>query len=298
MPANAGAIAVLGGRAFGSYWRLTLADGADRDAARRAIERVASRVDALLSPYRVGSELSRFNRATESMRLSPETALVTKVALAVADQTGGAFDPTVGPIVARYGFGPISGDASGSYRALTLDGATLHKARPGLTLDLCGIAKGHALDCMAEALATDGIDNLLLDLGGEVVARGKHPEGRGWRVAVEGRGGEMIAVAALEGFAVATSGDIAQGYRLGGSGYGHIVDPKTNRPADRNLASVSVFHFSAMRADALATALFAKGREVAQGFADALGIDAILVPREGAPILTGAVARHLEAVFW
>ncbi len=284
-PARAGT-ASTGGPAFGSYWRLTLPQAAPVPTAR--ISRIIAEIDAAMSPYRA-SDLTRFNRArtTDLLPLPPETLDVARTALAIATETGGAFDPTVGPLVGRLGFGPIRG-AEGRWTGLSAERDGLRKEAPGLTLDLCGIAKGHALDRIATLLDEAG-EPFLLDLGGEVSGRGRHPDGRTWRVLIDGTG----LVARIEDIAVATSGDAVQGYRLGSRSYGHIVDPARGAAAT-GLASVSVFHRSGRRADALATALVAMGRERAAEFAGRTGIEAVLVPDAGAPILTGGVDARLE----
>jgi thiamine biosynthesis lipoprotein len=297
LPARAGATQSLGGPAFGSYWRLTLPEGADPAPARAAIAAVVAKVDRLMSPYRGDSDLTRFNTraSTDLVPLAPETARVTRTALALTAETEGAFDPTVGPIVARYGFGPIAGGAGGA-ALLTLEGDGLRKARSDLTLDLCGIAKGHALDRAVAALDALGHTGFLLELGGEVFARGTHPEGRPWQIGVEGAEGGLARLSTLADTAVATSGDTVQGYALGRRRYGHIINPKTGAPASDSLASVTVFHASAARADALATALFAMGRERALAFAEAQDLDMLLLAREGTAIralATGNAGRRL-----
>lgn len=296
LPVRAGGTVALGGRAFGSYWRIVLPEGAEAAGAAEVVRGVVARVDAALSPYRAGSELSRVNAASAGrIEVSPLTAGLTRSALALAAETGGAFDPTVGPLVARYGFGPIRAGEAGLWRSLSVTGGMVDKAEGAATLDLCGIAKGHALDLIVAGLEALGVRDVLVELGGEVAARGRHPDGRGWQVAVEGAGGAVQAVAALDDVAVATSGDAVQGYGLGGHRYGHVIDPATERPADGGLASVTVFDASAARADALATALFAMGRARAETFAHDHDLAAVLVGRDGGLTATPGARRRLIA---
>ena len=287
---RASATETLGGSAFGSYWRALVPVGTPEAALRRSVAAIVADVDAALSPYVAGSALSRFNRG-ETVRL-PDSALPpARAALALAAQTDGVFDPTVGPLVARYGFGPIHGPA-GDWRALDLSGNSLHRAADGPTLDLCGIAKGHALDRMAEAWAAQGITDFVLELGGEVAVRGQHPEGRDWQVGIETGMGGLAGLATLSGLSIATSGQSAQSYRIGASEYGHIIDPATGLPASGSLASVSVIHENAMWADGLATALFAMGADRARRYAETHALATALTTRDGTTILTGA-ARTL-----
>src|SRR5690606_6238323 len=147
--------------------------------------------------------------------------------LAIAAASGGAFDPTVGPLVRRFGFGPIEGNADISCRDLRLEGRAAVKRGPGLSLDLCGIARGHALARRAAALDAGGLPSYRLDLGGEVLARGHHPRGRPWQVAVEPRRepSRRNVVLRLADQAVATSGNGVQSFRVGNRRLGHIIDP-------------------------------------------------------------------------
>ena len=185
---------------------------------------------------------------------------VIREALRVAALTGNAFNPTLGPLVGRYGFGPLTAGFPGFPDEIALAAGALRKARAGLTLDLNGIAKGHALDRLADACSANGINDFLLELGGEVCARGRHPAGRSWQVAIErpGTAGAFQRAVALDG-KLATSGNGSNGFAQAGRGYSHIMDPATNRPADLAPASVTVAAPAAMTADALATALFAMG---------------------------------------
>lgn len=274
-PAAAGT-AVTGGPAFGSYWRLTAPEGAPLGPATAAITRIVARIDAALSPWQAGSEVSRFNAAPEGLDGSRDFRDVAALALGIARETGGAFDPTVGPLVARYGFGPIFAARPGTWEALDLDGGRLTKTAPGLSFDPCGIAKGHALDLMRAALVQAGLPDFLLELGGEVAARGRHPDGRAWRVALDGA---PVALA-LPGGAAATSGRLAQSYEVAGRTYTHIVDPGTGAPVAGDVLSVTVFGADAGRADALATALYAAA-EHGPELADRLGLDALFLVADG-----------------
>lgn len=256
------------------------------------ISRIVTDVDGQMSPYLPGSELSVFNRAGQAP-LSGAVADTTRAALNIAADTGGAFDPSVGPLVARYGFGPIRGDARAGWQALTLTGNLLTREAEGVTLDLCGIAKGHALDRMADALTAAGASDFVLELGGEVIARGQHPEGRPWQVGIEDGAGGLAGVAQPQGMAVATSGLWDQSYLTGAGRYGHIIDPITGAPAGETLASVSVFHDQAMIADGLATALFVMGADRALAHARETGLAAVLVAQGGAVTVTGAAERFV-----
>lgn len=252
------------GRAFGSSWRLVLPDARDAVRARVVLETTVARIDALMSPYRADSDLGRFN-AGEAVAISAETALVTCAALEMARDSDGAFDPTVAPIGRRFGFGPLrlSPDRpAGRYRDVQVSANRLVASTPGLTIDLCGIATGYALDDIGKAF--DGME-FLLELGGEVMARGRHPSGRQWRAGIERPGSATLQrIVAMDGRALATSGDTSQSYRVGRRRYSHVVDPRTRLPADSGVASVSVLAATGLAADALATAAMVLGPESAR----------------------------------
>jgi thiamine biosynthesis lipoprotein len=304
LPATAAAgVRVIAGPAFGTSWRVTLPEDMDKDAIAAAISAIVDSVDAAMSPFRADSEVSRFNAAAtcDWQPLSPATCAVVRQSLAVAAWAGGAFDPTVGPVVGRYGFGPIRGCATGSYRHLVVREGAVKKTVPGLTLDLCGIAKGYALDRMVAALDGFGVSDFLIELGGEVFARGAHPHGRTWQIGVERPlpgATELQRIVRLDGQALATSGDAVNGYTIAGRRYSHIIDPHRREPADNGIASVSVFRPMAASADALATALTAMGSESAVALAEQDRISALIIVRADSAMqefMTGGFAEAIIA---
>lgn len=288
---------VAGGPAFGSYWRAVVPDGTDPARLHAVVARVVDETDALFSPWRAASALARFNRASAGWHEAPAPlAALAGRALALREETGGAFDPSVGPLVARWGFGPIAGEAAGEVDARA---DMLGKSDPGATLDLCGIAKGYALRRIGDALASAGLASGLVELGGEVGAWGRHPAGRPWQIAIERPGpGPFAAEAVLApgGLALATSGHWPNGD--GARGLSHIIDPAAGRPADTALLSVSVLDADAARADALATALAALGPARGPAFARRTGVPALFLVEDGAGIgrvATGGIDAFLVA---
>ncbi len=278
---GAPAVRTMEGRAFATEWSIVVPAHVDLEPLRAPIEQMLAGIDVQMSPWRADSDVSRFNRSRAgTMPMPAELIDVTSAALTLAGASGGEFDPTVGPLVARWGFGPIKGDSTPDWHEIGLHGDTVSKARDGLTLDLCGIAKGYALDRMADIVEGAGHGDFLIDLGGELAASGTHPSGRSWHVAVEDpRPGIAGAVEVLDlgGMAVATSGSRANSYEVGQRRYSHIIDPSTGEPADSNLASVSVIASNAMTADGWATALFAAGAARGPELAQRNGIDSLFV---------------------
>ena len=297
--AGAPAVTVLEGADFGTFWQVALPSGTDAEGLRAPLAALLAGIDRQMSPWRGDSDITRFNRAGAGERPVPEeTARVAAAALAIAADSGGRFDPSVGPLVARWGFGPIEGDERPDWRALSAGNGHLSKARAGLTFDLCGIAKGHALDRMAALLRDRGQGDFLIDFGGDLIASGLHPEGRGWRIAVEDPRPEAGGLAArLQPgvMAVATSGPRAQGYALDGRVWGHIMDPATGAPVTGGAASVTVLAPTALAADGWATALAAAGAG-GPALAGERGIAALFVLRDGdglRQVATGDLARYL-----
>ena len=298
---------VLSGPTMGTTWSVTLdARGhgrGDLGPARAAIDGRLAKVNHLMSTWDPDSELSRFNRhaSTEAFRLSPETLEVLGLAQEISEKTHGAFDVTVQPLVAAWGFGagaraPGHGPEAAEleairqrvgFRLLELDpmAGTARKRRPDVECDLSAIAKGFAVDEVARALSVLGWADFLVEVGGEVRAHGRRPEGGAWRVGIErpdAEGRVVQTVVALADAVMATSGDYRSFYEEGGKRLTHIVDPRSGRPVGHSLASVSVVHREAVRADAWATALTVLGPEEGFTRAEAEGIAAyFLVRSEG-----------------
>ena len=287
---RAGPAQTIGGTAFGTTWQALLPAGADAGAVGPAIAAAFAEVDRQMSPWRADSEVSRLNAgAAGAHPISRDTAQVAAAALELAARSGGVFDPTVGPSVARWGFGPIRGSAACSPSDLAVEGGAVIKHNAGATLDLCGIAKGHALDRAVALLRAADLRDALFDLGGELATLGTRPDGGPWRVGVEDpRGGaEPVAVLALPpGLAVATSGVTTQGYRAGARLFSHIIDPRTDEPVTGALLSVSVVADTGTGADGWATALLAAGERDGPALAARMGIDALFVLADGAGLRT------------
>lgn len=292
---------VFGGLAFGSTWRAVTDRDADMGRIRSTIETVISEVDRTMSPYRQTSDLSHFNAAqtTDWQTMPTQLCEVASAAKNISAQTDGAFDMTVGPIVSRYGFGPITG-GSGSYQNINIRKTALQKTQPDLTLDLCGIAKGYALDRITSALRNLGVTNALIEIGGEVRTLGHHPNGRAWQIAIADptlRGFRAYRIVDPGHLALATSGHSANGIH-GRISTSHIIDPRSERPAQASLASVSVLAPTAMTADARATALCAAGLVSGVALAHRLNIAALFIATSPGPareVMTAGFSDHVLA---
>jgi len=291
----------LRGVAFGTNWSVSLPSGTDLSRLRGQLAALLDDVDMAFSPWRADSIVALFNvGASDDRAVTDEVVDVTRSALGIAEASGGRFDPTVGPLVARWGFGPIrKGEiVSNGWREIDAGDRHLFRKQPGLTLDLCGIAKGHALDRMVALLLDTGLDHFLVDLGGELAARGRNPSGRIWQVGVEDprpSSTDFVGILLLDGMAVATSGDRINGYDLGDRRYSHIIDPARREPVESALASVSVLLSTGREADGWATALMAAGPEGPE-LARRQNIPALFLFRDGnglRRVATGTFENHL-----
>ena len=284
-------------RATGNAMGTTYAIQADCPGSlpRHRIDGELARLNALMSTYDPESELSRFNRGPEGLAqpVSPELVDVVAAAFEVSERTQGAFDATVAPLVALWGFGadaalgvPEDTEVAQALRivdyrrvAHSRDPPTLEKLRPA-SLDLSGIAKGFAVDRVAGLLDDAGCSAYLIEFGGEVRAREHAPGGGPWRVGVDSPAGRGYLGTLLLGTkAVATSGDYRQ-YRVADGGrVSHIIDPRTGYPVRHHLASVTVVADTAMMADAYATAMLVMGEAEARELAGAMDLAALFIVR-------------------
>ena len=289
------------GATMGTRYRALWSGGAGCDATLSTVlEAELHRVEAQMSTWLPDSELSRFNAAPAGgwVPVSAPLAEVVALALELARRSGGAFDVTVGPLVNLWGFGPERRTAAPTASEIQRAGArvgsalldlrrsppAMRKRVDGLTLDLSAIAKGHAVDRLAALLVERGCSDYLVDIGGDLRVLGANADGAAWRIGVESpeaRGSGVEQVLALSDGALATSGDYRNVRTIGGRRFGHTIDPRTGRPVDHQLASVTVWAESAALADALATAINVLGPDDGLVFAEQHAIAAMaLVYRE------------------
>jgi len=279
------------GSTMGTQYHLTVArPPADQvaDDVQAEIDQLLEKINQQMSTYIKTSELSRFNisRSTDWFPVSKQLATVVAAGQQISEQSNGAFDITVGPLVNLWNFGPdrksivLPKDeaitkalsASGySYLQVRLDPPALKKAKPELFVDLSAIAKGHAVDAVAALLDARGIEHYLVEIGGEVRTRGRNPDQVAWKVGIESpaeNGRQLARVVSLSGWSMATSGDYRNYHEIDGKRFSHTIDPKTGRPVTHSLAMTSVLHNDCMMADAYATAIMVLGPKEGMVFAE------------------------------
>jgi len=301
---------VIGGPTMGTTYRVRLigVDPAEEPALHAAIEAVLSDVDLRLSTYRDDSEISRFNRAPAGawFAVSTATAELVAASLEMSRKTSGALDITVGPLVRLWHFGPSTitvaksmadiappdDDAIRAARQLVgheklevrVDPPALRKSVDGLEVDLSAVGEGYAIDRLAAEFCRRGHTDFMIELGGEICARGRHTDGKPWRIAVERPTEdrpEMQAAVSLTNAALATSGDYRRYFEHHGRRYSHIIDPSTGRPITHSLASVTVVADDSFTADAWDTSILVLGPQRGYECAVEHGIAALLISREG-----------------
>ena len=310
----------LHGTSMGTHWRVRVGNPQflPLQTLRSAIEDVLASVVRHMSHWQADSTLAQFNRAPADTwhALPADLSTVLHAGLHWAQASGGAFDPTLGALVAAWGFGPHAPLDAADWRPPTP--ATLAQAQAcsgwqglhyhpergwrqhgGLQLDLSGIAKGYAVDAVLLRLHALGLRNALVEIGGELRGSGQRPDGQPWRVAIApvpaavGPTPDAPPQAiALRDCAIATSGSLYHVHQWQGRSYSHTLDPRTGAPIAHALASVTVLHAECLHADALATLLTVLGPEAGWEFAEQHGIAALL----SSPTATRC-SRAWEAAF-
>jgi thiamine biosynthesis lipoprotein len=273
------------------------------DEIRIAMNKTLLHVNQQMSPYSVTSEISKFNALQDTTALSVSCAFtgVVQEALEISRISNGAFDVTVAPLIDLWGFGtkgnrldpPAEEDIMEvmdriGYQALrVLPDCRLKKLKPTLTIDLSAIAKGYGVDAVAALIDSFGFKNYLVEIGGEIVARGINKNGNPWWVGVDQPsfdqmpGTFLYDTLAINNKAVATSGDYRNYFEYLGTYYSHTIDPTTGRPVTHNLASVTVIADNCMLADGLATAIMVLGPEKGLAIPEQFpGVEVLLILRE------------------
>lgn len=302
----------LHGPTMGTRWSVTCdaPPGLDAQVLRADLAAAVEQVDAQMSPWKLGSTINALNQAPTGQwhALTAPVFEVLAGALEICRLSAGAFDPNVGALVDAWGFGPArdAPDAPAiraaaqvaalpTHQALELDpGARRARKHAPLQLDLCGIAKGYAVDRMAAALQAHGVAHALVALDGELRALGGQAGGLPWAVAVESpQAGRRAAqgVIELQDLAVATSGDYRRFFEVKGQRLSHTMDARRAAPLRGEVASVTVLARDCMSADAWATALLVAGPGAGLALAQRMGLEALWLLRRGGQLVQLGLGR-------
>ncbi|GAB5379889.1 MAG: FAD:protein FMN transferase [Aliiglaciecola sp.] len=306
------------GPTMGTVYNIKVRSDVGPEAAetQEAVDNLLAEINSLMSTYDTSSELSRFNqwRSAEPFVLSEQTIVVLNEAIRLGQLSEGVLDVTVGPLVNLWGFGPQARpevipdeQTIASIRQkvgldkLNVSQNQITKSHPDLYVDLSTIAKGYAVDAVAELLSAYGHQNYLVEIGGEMRVKGVSANDIGWRIAIEKpltTERDVQNVIAVGDNAVASSGDYRNYFEENGVRYSHLIDPRTGFPIQHNLVAVTVVHPSSMTADGLATALNVMGKDDALRIASENNLDVMLITRENGEFntyTTGKFEQYIEA---
>lgn len=287
-----------------------------RDELEKQINDILADINQTMSTYLADSELSRINTSssTDWIPISPRLYAVLSASQQISELSHGAFDITVGALVNLWGFGPPASkqkipDANAIQELMQWTGyqhielraspAAIRKAYPQTYLDLSGIASGYAADCLAELLDSHAISNYLVDISGEIRARGRNTRNQIWRVGIEKPlvdRRDVQTIIALDNLGLTTAGDYRNFFVHKGKRYSHTIDPSTGWPVSHNLSAVTVIDKSAMIADALDTALMVMGPDRAFQFAEEHHIAALFILVDGDKFIQKASSQFSPAL--
>ncbi|MDO4525674.1 MAG: FAD:protein FMN transferase [Bacteroidales bacterium] len=297
------------GRVFGTFYQIKYASNG-KDVKTEYLAALAA-VDTALSTFNKQSTITRVNLSPDSVLLTDKDSLFIKVynkACEISTITNGAFDITVAPLVNAYGFGfdpnrstPDSVIAElknyvGWKKVSLSPSGYIKKENPNIKLDASAIAKGFGSDVVARVLRQNGINDFMVEVGGEVVCSGVNDKGKVWSIGINKpiedstmqHTNEIQRVVQLDGKALATSGNYLQYYYKNGTKYAHTIDPCSGKPVNHTLLSSSIIADDCMTADALATACMVIGVD------SALSLIESLPNVEGYFIYAGNNGEYLE----
>ncbi|MCD6234462.1 MAG: FAD:protein FMN transferase [Candidatus Marinimicrobia bacterium] len=280
-----GTVTKWSGQTMGTFYHVSVygpaMDKASHLQIHDGIDSVLQSMNKQMNTWDPESEISRFNRLKESdtLEISSEFIRVLEISKSVWKESGGAFDPTVGPLVDLWGFGAGSKEKKApdlneiktclEYTGFDLigwDNTKLTKNDSRVRLDLAAVAKGFGVDAVSRYLKSRGFMNHLVEIGGEVFACGK-VKNRSWRLGIDRPddnalpGENLSSIISISGQGVATSGDYRNFYMDKGRRISHTINPKTGEPVTHTLASVTIIAPDCARADAIATACIVMGNE-------------------------------------
>ena len=303
------------GSTMGTSWSVKLVTDTSIDSLtfKNEIQGVMDEVNAKMSNWIEESEVSQFNtNIAGCYEISQDTAKVVSASQMITQASNGVFDATAGPLIQLWGFGtdfgveqaPSVADIEAvmtniGYTKLRLEGNSLCKDIDQLAINLSATAKGYGVDLVADYLEQKGLDNYLVEIGGELRVLGMNLSGSPWRVGIEtpidfgfaGTAGHSVQeVIEISNHALATSGDYRNFFMDEGVRYSHVIDPRTGYPVPQDMASVTVVHSSALWADGWSTALLALGPERAIQLAEAhdLAVYMVLRNNEGFEVVTSS----------
>lgn len=280
------------GIAWNTLYHITYESGCDLNDS---ILKVLDDIDNSLSPFNQNSTVSAIN-SNKSQSTDSHFNFVYSKSRQINEKTGGAFDPTLAPLIRAWGFGQgheISSDTLRLDSLLNFVGINktelkdnqLLKSDPRIEFNFSALAKGYGVDCIAEMLARNGVENYLVEVGGEIRAKGHNQDGKDWTIGIDrpdenAKTGETVISIKITDGAIATSGNYRNYHETAGGRVGHTISATSGRPVLTDIISATVIAPTCMDADALATSCMALGSEKALTLCDDLKVGVLLIKRD------------------
>ncbi len=288
----------ISGQTMGTTWSLRSVQATEQ--TRQLIQSHLDQREAMLTHWRKDSAVSRFNdsRSTDWQPVPRELIQIVERARDIASKTDGALDITLAPLIDLWGFGAPGPSKSIPTEAqiaeaktrfgwqhlqARLDPPALKKDLPDLRINVASVTEGFVIDELITLLKQQGLSDFLLEVGGEVAAIGHAPDHKPWGVGIQtpdATPGDALQTIPLSDLCIATSGNYRHRFEKDGQSYSHLIDPRTGRPIEHSLISVSVIHKSSALADGYATALMVLGPERGRDIADKHGLRVIWITGE------------------
>lgn len=303
------------GMIWNTVWHVTYKGPAGAMAA--AMDSLKA-VESSVSVFDDSSMISQINRS-EKGPVDGHLINVYEMSRKINRMSGGLFDPTLSPLIKAWGFGKGHTPTADTTRIETIltyvgidktriENDTLYKSSPEMAFNFSAIAKGYGVDVAASTLMDQGCTDLMMEIGGEVVCRGRNPEGRKWRIMIETPDEEYLKevfkyekepsfsdqlIVELSDEALATSGNYRNYHSQSGQTFGHTISAVTGRPVKTDILSASVIAPSCMEADALATACMAMGSEAAMEMLDDAGLAGVFILYSGEVMVNDRMKQHI-----
>ena len=296
---KAPALHKFSGAAQGTTYSLTYWSTAavEQSAFESAIAAELQRLDKLMSNYRDDSVIEQFNQSqsTDPIEVGAEIVRLVNIAKTISAATAGCYDPTIKPLFSLWGFrgDKLSIPAAAQLAELApqlgiskvdvVNNSTLQKQQPKLSIDLSSIAQGYSVQRLTEVAEQFGIDNYLIEIGGELQTRGRKPDGSNWRVAIERplpgaqQLQKIVQVKQTAPLAIMTSGTYRHYYDNEGKRYSHILDARSKAPVTHQTVSVTLIHNDLTEADAWSTALLCLGSEQGSKVAEQFNLAVLFI---------------------
>ncbi len=296
---------------MGTVISVTLYDSTDETILDKVFDKV-KKLEETFSINETGTEVDKINdnAGKEPVKVSDDTIEVVKEGLYYSDLSHGKFDITIGPLVKLWNI-PDATDIPTqeeidavipltNYKDVVVDESnkTVFLTKPGMMLDLGGIAKGYAADVISKMLTDEGVKSAIIDLGGNIFAHGEKVSGDSWKIGIQNpfsTRGEIVGAISVKNKSIVTSGIYERYIEVNGVKYHHILNPETGYPYENNIAGITIISDKSTTGDALSTSVFALGIDEGMKFIEGLdNVDAIFVTKDNEIYLTSGIKDNFE----